>query len=271
MSLIDTINPLKEGRLVDQHFTTDSSHTPSEAVRILMKYQMAQSANRRPGVMLVPQTLYQNIVCHIRTMRIYLRNMRKQIDALFPKTKQGLLAALVMHPEKWWYLSDLAKHLRTSPSSVQRELRTLVEAGILKRRTEGKRVYFRPDEECPFLPELQGIFLKTTGLVDVLKGTLKSLTPKVDFAFIYGSIARGEELSRSDVDLFVVGRIGLADLAPKLKEAEKRLLREVNPVTYAMNEFKKKVRSKDHFVTTVIKSKKLFLHGEDEYLETIGR
>ena len=197
--------------------------------------------------------------------------MRKQIDALFPKTKQGLLAALVLHPEKWWYLSDLAKHLRTSPSSVQRELRSLVEAGILIRRTEGKRVYFRPDAQCPILPELQGIFLKTSGLVDVLKNGIKGLTPTIDFAFIFGSVARGEELSRSDIDLLVVGELGLADLAPMLKEPEKHLLREINPVTYSMKEFKKKVRNKDHFVSTIIKGEKLFLHGEDEYLETIRR
>ncbi len=197
--------------------------------------------------------------------------MRKQIDALFPKTKQGLLAALVLHPDKWWYLSDLAKHLHTSPSSVQRELRSLTEAGILTRRTEGKRVYFRPDSECPFLSELQGIFLKTSGLVDVLKNSLKGLAPRIDCAFIFGSVARGEEPSRSDVDLLIVGDIGLADLAPKLKEAEKRLLREVNPVTYSMKEFKKKVKNKDHFVSTVIKGEKLFLQGEDEFLETVGR
>jgi predicted nucleotidyltransferase len=197
--------------------------------------------------------------------------MRTLLDALFSKTKQGLLAALVLHPEKWWYLSDLAKQLKTSPSSVQRDLRSFVEAGILQRRVEGKRVYFRPDEQCPLLPELRGIFLKTSGLVDVLKGALKGLSSGIDFAFVYGSIARGEDLSRSDVDLFVVGNVGLADLAPKLKDAERILLREVNPLTYSMNEFRRKFKNKDHFVSSVIKSDKLFLHGQDDYLEAVGK
>jgi len=197
--------------------------------------------------------------------------MRKPIDALFPKTKQKLLAILVVHPEKWWFLSDLAKHLRTSPSSLQRELKSLTEAGILIRKVDGKRVYFRADPECPLLPDLQRLFIKTSGLVDLVKSTLKPLCNRIDFAFIYGSIARGEELSRSDVDLLVVGDLGLIDIAQKLKELEKRLKREVNPVIYNRREFKKKFASKDHFVSSVVESDKLFLHGEHEYLEATAR
>ena len=92
--------------------------------------------------------------------------MRKvrSIDVLFPRTRQLILSAVMMQPDRWWYLSDLAKHLGLRPSSLQRELRSLSEAGILRRRTEGNRVYFQAAKECPFYPELQGIIFKTVGL-----------------------------------------------------------------------------------------------------------
>jgi DNA-binding transcriptional ArsR family regulator len=97
--------------------------------------------------------------------------MRKirPLDALFPRIRQALLAATLLHPDRWWYLSDLAKHLGTRPSSLQRELAALVDAGILNRRQDGNRIYFQPHPDCPFLPELQGLLVKTVGVVDALR------------------------------------------------------------------------------------------------------
>lgn len=198
-----------------------------------------------------------------------MRKTPKLVDSLFPKTRQAIIASLVLQPEKWWYISDLAKHIGTSPSSLQRELAALNASGILERRVDGKRVYFRPDKNCPILSELQGIFLKTSGLVDVLEKALKGFSKEIEFAFVFGSIARGQELSESDVDLMIVGALKLAELAPKLRAVEKKLMREVNPVIYSLKEFRKRVGEKDHFLTTVIKEKKLFLKGKDDYLEGI--
>jgi hypothetical protein len=92
--------------------------------------------------------------------------MRKSspIDPLINKTTQDLLAATVLRPERSWYLSDLARHLRRRPSSLQEPLAALVAAGVLSRRKEGNRVYFQANPDCPFLPELQGLMAKTVGL-----------------------------------------------------------------------------------------------------------
>ena len=49
---------------------------------------------------------------------------------------------------------------------------SLVQAGVLLRRQEGRQVYFKPDPNCPILGELQGIMTKTSGLVDVLREIL---------------------------------------------------------------------------------------------------
>jgi DNA-binding transcriptional ArsR family regulator len=125
--------------------------------------------------------------------------MRKSraLDALFPKTRQVILAATVLHPERWWYLSDLAKHLGVRPSSLQRELTSLVDAGVLRRRQDGNRVYFQAQPDCPFLPELQGLLVKTAGVVDTLREVLSPFAKRIDWAFVYGSMARAEELASS--------------------------------------------------------------------------
>jgi DNA-binding MarR family transcriptional regulator len=63
----------------------------------------------------------------------------KTLDALLPKTRQGILAALLVQPGKTWYVSELARRMGVPSSSLQRELQDLTAAGILK--TTGKAVW----------------------------------------------------------------------------------------------------------------------------------
>jgi predicted nucleotidyltransferase len=168
----------------------------------------------------------------------------------------------VLHPDRWWYLSDLAKHLHVRPSSLQRELAALVDAGILRRRRDGNRVYFQPNPDCPFLPELQGLLVKTVGVVDILREVLGRFTKRIDCAFVYGSVARAEELATSDVDVMIIGQIGLADLTPALRRAEARLGRPVNPTLYTRAEFATKLHAGHHFLKAVLDGEKLSVLGD---------
>jgi predicted nucleotidyltransferase len=190
--------------------------------------------------------------------------MRKPttLAALFPSVRRDVLAATLTQPEKWWYLSELAQFLGTSPSSLQRELKALVDGGILETRREGTRAYFKADTRSPVFPELRGLIDKTAGVVPTLRTMLRPLDGRIAFAFVYGSIARREEHAESDIDLLVVGDVGLADLTPVLRKAEGRLGREVNVTNYAAAEFRKKASSKDHFLSEVLRGQKLFVKGD---------
>ena len=194
------------------------------------------------------------------------------VDALFPKTRQAILAATFGEPQRWWYMRELARHLRLTPSSLQRELASLVRGGILLQRREGKHVYFQAATDSPIFQELQGLILKTVGLADVIRDVLKPLADRIQWAFIYGSVARSGEHSAGDVDLMVIGQLGLADVSSPLRKAERRLNRAVNPTTYTANEFGDKVKSNHHFITTVLRSKKLFILGDPlEFGSTFGK
>jgi DNA-binding transcriptional ArsR family regulator len=190
----------------------------------------------------------------------------KAIDAIFPRTRQAILAATLLHPERWWYLSDLARHLGVRPSSLQRELATLVNAEILRQRRDGNRIYFQPNPDCPFLAELQGLMAKTAGLVDVLREVLAPFATHIDWAFVYGSMARSEALASSDVDLMIIGCTGLADIAPALRQVERRLNRPVNPAVYTREEFATKLAAGHAFLHTVLDGAKLFILGDPHEL-----
>src|ERR1700691_6011757 len=109
----------------------------------------------------------------------------KPLDALLTATRQKVLAQTLGHPERWWYLHELARALRLRPSSIQRDLATLTAAGILSRRRNGNRVYFKADETCTIFPELRQLLLKTIGLIDVVKQALRPLSSKTQVAFVY--------------------------------------------------------------------------------------
>ena len=209
----------------------------------------------------------------MRRLRNNVRIMRKNVpalDSLFPSVRQGVLAATLGRPEKWWYLSELANFLHTRPSSLQRELNSLEHSGILQRRKDGRRTYFKAETRSPIFRELRGIFEKTVGLIPTLRVALRPFDSKIVCAFVYDSIARREERAASDVDLMVIGNVGLGDLASSLRKAEKRLGREVNVTNHSENEFRRKVADGDHFLTSVLKGSLQFVKGEQRDLDAIA-
>lgn len=208
---------------------------------------------------------------NLRSMRNNIRNMRNSpvLSALFPHVRQRVLAATLTRPDKWWYLSELADRLDTSPSSLQRELYSLVASGILAHRREGTRAYFKAETKSPVFRDLQRLFEKTAGLATTMEQLLKPFGDKILCAFVYGSVARGREHVTSDVDLMVIGRAGLSDLSPVLRKAEERLGREVNVTTYSPEEFQDRIKSRDHFLTAVLRGPKQFVRGGQSDLDEI--
>jgi uncharacterized protein len=191
------------------------------------------------------------------------------LEALFPGVRVKVLAATFGQPDREWYLTELARTLDTRPSSLQRELEALSEAGILTQRRDGRRVYLKPDRNSPVFADLKHLLEKTAGLIPVLQSELEPLGESIRLAFVYGSIARAEERSTSDIDLIVIGEAGLSDLIPALRSSERTLGRPVNPSVYSVEEFRQKARNRDHFLTTVLRGAKQFVKGSEHELEAV--
>lgn len=199
----------------------------------------------------------------LRNWRIILCRMRKSnlLDSLFSKTRQGVLSATYGQPERRWYLSEIADWLGTAPSSLQRELKSLSETGILKTEREGNRTYFQAEAESPIFTPLKELVAQTLGVIPALNEAFSHFGAQTECAFIYGSVARGEEKPTSDVDLLTIGQVGLADLAPVLRRLEKKFSREVNARCFTPEEFKEKIWGGNHFLTAVLKENKIFIKG----------
>lgn len=193
------------------------------------------------------------------------------MEALFPGTRRKVLSLFFMHSDKQFYFREVLKLTNTKQGTVQRELKSLTKAGILELETRGNQTYYSANKSHPIYAELRRIVLKTFGLVDILKDALSPFREKIEVAAIYGSIASGEETAKSDIDLLVIGKISFDNLSATISRAEKELMREINPTLYPVKEFKEKIKRKNHFLRSVLKSKMIFLIGNENDLAGLAK
>ena len=198
-------------------------------------------------------------------------NRSSLLPSLFGRTRQALLALLYTRADEAHLQEQLIRFAALGRGSVQRELEFLTRAGIVRRSLRGRQVYFQADPDCPIYSELRSLIVKTSGVADVLRVALGPLADRVSAAFIYGSVARGDEKRNSDVDVMVIGEVSFAETTEALGPAQNTLGREVNPSVYPPAEFRAKLLAKHHFLTSVLKSEKIFLIGDQRELARLAK
>lgn len=192
-------------------------------------------------------------------------------QVLFSHGRRSILALLYGHADEQFYLREIARRAGTGIGATQRELGQLTEAGLLHRVRRGIQVYYQANRKNPIFSELKSILAKTSGMRDILHEALISVKDRIKLAFVYGSIARGEEKASSDVDLMVVGDISFSDVVSALAKIETKLGREVNPTVYGQREFREKLAAKNHFLSVVAREKKLFVIGDEREFRRLGQ
>jgi predicted nucleotidyltransferase len=180
-----------------------------------------------------------------------------------------VLSVLYGHVGEVFYLRQLARLTDITLGPVQRELRQLVDAGLVTRKTIGPQAFYTANQESPVFAEIKSLITKTVGMHDVLVAALEPLRKKINLALIYGSVAQSSESKRSDVDLMIVGNVDFGAVVERLSDAQRTLNREINPTVFSVKEFRKKVR--ESFLKTVLTDKKLFIIGDENVLRELGQ
>jgi predicted nucleotidyltransferase/DNA-binding transcriptional ArsR family regulator len=192
-------------------------------------------------------------------------------DALFTKTQQRVLSLLYGKPDKSFYTNEIVRLADMGRGTISRELGRLVSAGLLVVSREGNQRHYRANPDNPVYNELVGIVRKTFGIADVIRAALVPVGDQIDWAFVYGSIAKGEDTSSSDIDLLVATEsLAYADVMNVLTGAEQLLDRPINPSIYTIRQIKNKVRDKNAFLSRVMKQPKLWVKGSEDDIGRIG-
>jgi predicted nucleotidyltransferase len=185
-------------------------------------------------------------------------------DALFSSTQQRVLALLFGQPDRTFYATELIQMAAAGSGAVQRELAKLQQSGLVTAQLVGRQKHYQANPASPLFQELTSIIRKTVGLAEPLRQALGPLQGDIVAAFVYGSVAKKRDTSRSDIDLLIVSdRLTYSDVYSALEPLRDRLKREVNPTVYSRKEIAKRRREGNAFLTRILDQPKLWVFGTD--------
>jgi len=189
-------------------------------------------------------------------------------EILSSRVRAAIFHLLFGFDGKELYMRDLERRSGFSIGAIQTELRKLLRLELLNKRKDGNRIYFQANKDHPLYLDLRNIVFKTNGLVDSIKNRL-IYSDAIRFAFIFGSFARKEETSSSDIDLMIVGDLGLRQLTKMLSGLSDKLYREINPHCLSQQDFIRRKNLREPFINRICEEAKLFIIGDENDFEAM--
>lgn len=180
----------------------------------------------------------------------------------FLKNGKGkILHLFFKDPDREYYLREIAGELKQEPGSIQYSLGALVKDGILIDERKANLRFFKLNKNHSLYEEIKKIISKTLGIEAKFKELAGGLSG-IEYAFIFGSIAKNKEYSESDIDLLLIGGADQNFLIEKIKPMEEELRREINYHIYSKAEIAKKLKEKNDFIIRIFNEPKIILKGD---------
>jgi predicted nucleotidyltransferase len=177
------------------------------------------------------------------------------------KARRALLAYYFTNPTARLHLRDLAARLGVDPSNLSKELGRLEREGLFRSEVIGRQKYFQLNREYALFNEVRSIVAKTIGAVPLLAQSLEKIEG-IEEAYLYGSFARNQQDTASDIDVLVIGKPKSDALAEALHKLERQLGREINYTVLTRKELESRLSRKDAFLENVWHNKRVSLVGK---------
>jgi len=189
-------------------------------------------------------------------------------SALFSKVQQRVLALIFGQPERSFYTSEIIRNVQSGTGAVERELSRLQRSGLVSVERIGNQKHYRANHQSPIFAELQSLVIKTGALAEPLRKSLEPHADRIKAAFVYGSVAKGTDTARSDIDLMVIGdELNYSELYAALQNVEDILGRKVSPTFLSPKDWRRKAAEKGSFVSKVNALPKIFVFGSEKDLQ----
>src|SRR6266436_2204042 len=186
-------------------------------------------------------------------------------NALFSKVQQRVLALIFGHSDRSFYTSEIVRSVQSGTGAVERELSRLQRSGLISVERIGNQKHYRANHQSPIFEELQSLVIKTVALIEPLRRSLEPCSHKIKAAFVYGSVAKGTDTARSDIDLMVIGdELNYSELYNALLNVENALGRRVSPTFLSPKDWRRKVSERGSFVSKINALPKIFVFGSEE-------
>jgi predicted nucleotidyltransferase len=187
----------------------------------------------------------------------------------FSRNEALLLRLFYTNPAAEYYIQEIGRILGKKPGVFQRTLYNLEAQGILASHYEANARYFQANASHPLYEEIKSIVFKTVGVTESLKEILRE-AGSIDFAFLYGSFAKGRENQLSDIDLLIVGSPDESVILKRLGDLERSLKREINYRIYSSLEIVEDIKNAEPFLANILAAPKVFLIGDENELRKMA-
>lgn len=186
-------------------------------------------------------------------------------DALFTPVQQRVLGLLFGQPDRRFQSAELIRLARGGVGAAHRQLRRLDEAELVTVTRSGNQKHYQARRDSPVFEELHQLVTKTVGVAEPLRRALARKARAIRAAFVYGSVAKGTDRARSDIDLMVLSdSLRYADLFEGLQAAETVLGRTVNPTVMTPAQWRAKRAQADSFAARVASQPRIFVIGSED-------
>jgi predicted nucleotidyltransferase len=182
--------------------------------------------------------------------------------------RKKIILLFVYNQRKEFYLSEIARQVKTSAGTTQRELNKLLAQDFITFKKRGNLNIYKLNESYPLLREIEAIVQKTFGIEAELRNELGKLRG-VKFAFLFGSFVEGSFKSDSDIDLFIIGAVDEDDVYKTIQKVEDSVGRQINYHLADEPEFIEKSKSRAFY--REILAGPLMLVGDENALREIVR
>lgn len=184
------------------------------------------------------------------------------------KARTMLLLNFCINPDKEFYTRELEKKLDIPVGNIRRELKKIESSGLIISKPMGNLVLYKINKENPLYPQFKDLVIKTIGIQELLKPFFIK-EKNITLSFIYGSYAKGEFDSSSDIDIFILVKKDsdfYETINEKLLKFENMLGREFNLDYLTLGEYKKRKKQKDPYILDLLKNPKVFIKGGESEL-----
>jgi predicted nucleotidyltransferase len=185
------------------------------------------------------------------------------MDAIFTPSQANVWRWIFGSPERSFHLSELRRLTGLSSASLQREVNRLADAHLVSTQKVGNLRCFKANPDSPIFNELVSLTRKTLGVSSQLQKALLPHAEQLQWAGLFGSVAKSSDSANSDIDVMLVGdNLRLSDVFEWLAPAEAALGRKINPTCYSRSEFNARRHEEGTFVHQVLTQPLLTLTGD---------
>ncbi|MBI4653153.1 hypothetical protein HY750_02770 [Candidatus Kuenenbacteria bacterium] len=186
------------------------------------------------------------------------------LERLFGSKTRVKLLRLFLTQSNFYYVRELVRLTNSHIHSIRRELKNLLEIGIIKEKDQDRKKYFKVNENFILYPELKILITKSRILLkDKLKEKLERLG-QIHLLILTGFFV---DLA-NQTDILIVGKLNRKKLKRVIESLEKEIEKKINYTVMGLQEFRYRSDLTDNFLYNILENKKIVLINKIKNIKT---